>query len=82
MLEVSVYDADRFTRDDLVGAFSLGLLSLYMQEDHMSYRRWHALCDLRSGSSSGVQVASPPLSPPFSRRIRYTPSSGCRSEAT
>lgn len=76
-IKVSVFDADTFSRNDLIGSFTYDVQTVYYQENHEVYRQWVALTDERNPADAGVQVrrvslhlgalharAPPPRTPP------------------
>jgi hypothetical protein len=42
-LRIDVYDADTFSRNDLIGYFEVDLMSIYYNDHHEMFRQWVAL---------------------------------------
>jgi hypothetical protein len=61
-IKITVYDADTFTSNDLVGAFSLSVPFVYAQPDHELHRQWLMLTDLRKADGDqSVDVSKPEI---------------------
>ena len=57
-LNVSVFDANVVTRDELIGSYDFDLASIYAQPNHEIFRRWLALSDV-TDEFEGVQCVVP-----------------------
>lgn len=55
VIKVSVMDADTFTRNDLIGAYTVDLSFVYFRENHEIYRTWVGLINDEDVENSGVQ---------------------------
>ena len=55
VVKVSVFDADAFTRNDLIGSCAFDLQSIYYRKQHEIYRQWIVLTDNDNPLDSGPQ---------------------------
>jgi hypothetical protein len=53
-INISVYDANVVTRDELIGSYNFDLASIYAQPNHEIFRRWLALSDV-TDENEGIQ---------------------------
>ena len=54
-IRVAVYDADSFSRNDLIGSFTFDLSYVYFRKDHEFYRQWVAISDEIDVNDRGIQ---------------------------
>ena len=52
-----VFDADTFSRNDLIGAIQCDMLDVYFREHHEIYRTWGALVDVDNKKDKGIQAS-------------------------
>ena len=55
MVTVSVYDADTFSRDDLIGSYSFDASYVYFQKHHEVHNQWVGITDPTNADDTGVQ---------------------------
>ena len=54
-VRVAIYDADTYTRDDLIGSVNFDLQSIYFRKNHEMYMQWVAVTDDENPLDKGVQ---------------------------
>ena len=55
VIKVSVFDADTFTRDDLIGSYSMDASYVYFQPHHEVHNQWVGITDPTNADDTGVQ---------------------------
>lgn len=54
-VDISVFDADLITRDDLIGSFQLDLHTVYLRPHHEVYKQWVGITDPVNKKDKGLQ---------------------------
>ncbi len=76
MVTVSVYDADTFSRDDLIGSYSFDASYVYFQKHHEVHNQWVGITDPTNADDTGVQgylKLSVAVLGPGEKRHQYDP---------
>lgn len=55
VIKVSVFDADTFSRNDLIGSFQFDAVDVYYRENHELHEQWVGLTDEKSATDNGIQ---------------------------
>lgn len=54
-IKFDVFDANKITRNTLIGTFQMDVARVYFNTDHEFYRQWVALVDSRDEDDQGIQ---------------------------
>ena len=54
-IRLSIMDADTFTRNDMIGSYTVEASYIYYKKDHEQYRTWVALVNEEDVEDTGIQ---------------------------